>query len=86
MFAAPLKGFAGKYKNGVNFAAIAPIFTKRDGRSGRGSGWIHEAELNDNLKDIVPGLKHGTISQPIKTVTGYRLPDPYEVAENRETA
>ena len=68
------EGFRRQIQNGANFAAIARQFSQSATAAVGGDlGWIHEAELNDNLKDIVPGLKHGTISHPIKTVTGYRL-------------
>ena len=68
------EGIRRQIQNGANFAAIARQFSQSATAAVGGDlGWIHEAELNDNLKDIVPGLQEGTISQPIKTVTGYRL-------------
>jgi peptidyl-prolyl cis-trans isomerase SurA len=61
-------------RNGANFAAIARQFSQSPTAAVGGDlGWMHEAELGDDLKAIVPKLKRGTISQPVKTITGYRL-------------
>ena len=61
-------------QNGANFAAIARQFSQSATAAVGGDlGWIHEAELDSTLKEIVPKLQRGAISQPIKTVTGYRL-------------
>ncbi|MGB0630206.1 MAG: peptidylprolyl isomerase [Alphaproteobacteria bacterium] len=61
-------------QNGANFAAIARQFSQSATAAVGGDlGWVHEAELGDDLKDLVPSLRRGAISQPIKTVTGYRL-------------
>ena len=61
-------------QNGANFAAIARQFSQSATAAVGGDlGWIHEAELDGSLKEIVPGLRRGALSQPIKTVTGYRL-------------
>ena len=61
-------------ENGANFAAIARQFSQSATAAVGGDlGWIHEAELSDTLKNVVPKLRRGVISQPIKTVTGYRL-------------
>ena len=61
-------------QNGANFAAIARQFSQSPTAAVGGDlGWVHEAELSESLKDIVPGLWRGALSEPIKTVTGYRL-------------
>ncbi|PPR10640.1 MAG: Chaperone SurA [Alphaproteobacteria bacterium MarineAlpha11_Bin1] len=61
-------------QDGANFAAIARQFSQSATAAVGGDlGWMHEAELSNELKTIVPNLKHGTVSPPVKTVTGYRL-------------
>ncbi|MEE2997895.1 MAG: peptidylprolyl isomerase [Pseudomonadota bacterium] len=61
-------------RNGANFAAIARQFSQSPTAAVGGDlGWMHEAELSDDLKTIVPTLKRGAISAPVKTITGYRL-------------
>ena len=61
-------------KNGARFSAIARQFSQSATAAVGGDlGWIHEAELDRTLRDIVPGMAEGAMSSPIKTVTGYRI-------------
>jgi len=74
-------------QNGANFAAIARQFSQSPTAAVGGDlGWVHEAELSESLKDIVPGLRRGALSEPIKTVTGYRLLALHGTRKIAETA
>lgn len=59
---------------GANFAAIARQFSESATAAvGGDMGWIHQSELAPKIRAIVEKLKKGEVSQPIKTITGYRL-------------
>ena len=59
---------------GANFSAIARQFSESPTAAVGGDlGWIHEAELDPALQKIVPQLSRGGVTDPIKTVSGYRI-------------
>ena len=61
-------------KNGASFSAIARQFSQSPTAAVGGDlGWIHEAELDETLRDVVPKLGEGAMTSPLKTVTGYRI-------------
>lgn len=65
---------AEQIDKGANFAAIARQFSESATAAvGGDMGWIHQSELAPKIRAIVEKLKKGEISQPIKTITGYRL-------------
>lgn len=65
---------AEQVAKGARFAAIARQFSQSATAAVGGDlGWLHESELDDTLKTIVPKMSVGALTSPIKTVAGYRL-------------
>ena len=65
---------ADQITKGASFAAIARQFSdSATAAVGGDMGWVHESELTPKVRAIVSKLSPGHVSQPIKTVTGYRL-------------
>jgi len=61
-------------KKGARFSAIARQFSQSATAAVGGDlGWIHESELDKPLREIVPNLSRGSLSNPLKTVAGYRI-------------
>lgn len=61
-------------KKGARFSAIARQFSQSPTAAVGGDlGWIHEAELEESLRDAILQLSEGEMTNPIKTVTGYRI-------------
>jgi len=61
-------------KGGASFGAIARQFSQSPTAAVGGDlGWIHEAELDETLRHLIPKLQEGSLASPIKTVTGYRI-------------
>ena len=59
---------------GARFSAIARQFSQSATAAVGGDlGWIHEAELEKPLGGIVPKMSEGALSNPLKTVAGYRI-------------
>ena len=76
-------------KGGASFGAIARQFSQSPTAAVGGDlGWIHEAELDESLRQVIPKLQEGSLANPIKTVTGYRilrLNDIRKIAESEAT-
>lgn len=65
---------ADQIANGARFEAIARQFSQSATAAVGGDlGWIHEAELEPGLREAIPNMQVGTVSPPIKTVSGYRI-------------
>lgn len=65
---------ADQVGKGANFSAIARQFSQSATAAVGGDlGWVHEAELSETLKKIVPRMSEGSMTSPIKTVAGYRI-------------
>ena len=61
-------------KKGVRFSAIARQFSRSATAAVGGDvGWIHETDIDMNTRNVLKGLTIGEISQPIKTIEGYRI-------------
>ena len=59
---------------GARFSAIARQFSESPTAAVGGDlGWIHEAELDSTLREVVPQMSRGSLTDPIKTVSGYRI-------------
>lgn len=59
---------------GARFSAIARQFSQSATAAVGGDlGWVHESELDETLRDVVPKMTVGSITSPIKTVAGYRI-------------
>jgi len=61
-------------RNGANFEQTA--IANSDGRNalkGGDLGWRKEAELPSLFADIVPNLKKGSVSDPIRSASGYHI-------------
>jgi peptidyl-prolyl cis-trans isomerase SurA len=76
-------------KGGASFGAIARQFSQSPTAAVGGDlGWIHEAELDETLSQFIPKLQEGSLTSPIKTVTGYRilrLNDIRKIAQSKAT-
>ena len=65
---------ADQVRKGARFSAIARQFSQSATAAVGGDlGWIHEAELDETLRDIVPKMARGSTTNPVKTVAGYRI-------------
>lgn len=65
---------AEQVTKGARFPAIARQFSQSATAAVGGDlGWLHESELDDTLKKIIPQMSEGALTRPIKTVAGYRL-------------
>jgi len=61
-------------KKGARFSAIARQFSQSATAAVGGDlGWIHESELEKSLGEIIPKMSEGSLSNPLKTVAGYRI-------------
>jgi len=61
-------------KKGARFSAIARQFSQSSTAAVGGDlGWIHESELEKPLGEIIPKMSEGSLSNPLKTVAGYRI-------------
>lgn len=61
-------------REGARFSAIARQFSESPTAAVGGDlGWIHEAELGPDLEKIVPKMSRGSMTSPLKTVSGYRI-------------
>jgi len=61
-------------KKGARFSAIARQFSQSATAAVGGDlGWIHESELEKPLGEIIPKMSEGSLSNPLKTVAGYRI-------------
>lgn len=59
---------------GARFSAIARQFSQSATAAVGGDlGWVHESELGPTLNDILPKMSKGSMTSPIKTVSGYRI-------------
>lgn len=59
---------------GAPFAAVARQFSQSASAAVGGDlGWLHESEIEDELAGIVPNMATGQISEPIRTIGGYRI-------------
>ena len=76
-------------KGGASFGSIARQFSQSPTAAVGGDlGWIHEAELDETLRRVIPKLQEGSLASPIKTVTGYRilqLKDIRRIAQSEAT-
>ncbi len=65
---------ADQVSKGARFDAIARQFSQSATAAVGGDlGWVHEAELDPALRSVISGMSPGKITEPIKTVTGYRI-------------
>ncbi|MEX2455053.1 MAG: peptidylprolyl isomerase [Rhodospirillaceae bacterium] len=65
---------ADQVAQGARFDAIARQFSQSATAAVGGDlGWMHESELDPTLREIVSEMQVGSISKPIKTVSGYRI-------------
>lgn len=59
---------------GARFAAVARQFSQSATAAVGGDlGWVHESELDETLRQVVPKMTEGSMTSPIKTVAGYRI-------------
>ncbi len=61
-------------RDGARFTAVARQFSQgTSAASGGDLGWLHESDLDDDLKPVVANLKPGTVSNPIFSLSGFRI-------------
>lgn len=61
-------------RGGAPFRAVARQFSRSATAAVGGDlGWLHESELEDDLKPIVPNMSRGQVSNPIRIVSGFRI-------------
>ena len=61
-------------RGGAPFRAVARQFSRSATAAVGGDlGWLHESELEDDLKPFVPNMARGQVSNPIQTVSGFRI-------------
>jgi peptidyl-prolyl cis-trans isomerase SurA len=59
---------------GARFDAIARQFSQSATAAVGGDlGWVHESELDETLRKVVPKMTEGSMTSAIKTVAGYRI-------------
>ena len=61
-------------RGGAPFRAVARQFSRSATAAVGGDlGWLHESELEDDLRPIVPEMSQGQVSNPIQTTSGFRI-------------
>lgn len=59
---------------GARFSAVARQFSESTSAAAGGDlGWIHQTELDDELKKQVRGMKPNQISDPVFSLSGFRI-------------
>lgn len=66
--------FAREIRQGARFAEIARQFSRSPTAAVGGDlGWVHESDLREPLRGLLPGMAEGATTAPLETATGYRL-------------
>ena len=65
---------AEQLRQGAQFEEVARQFSQSATAAVGGDlGWVHESDLDDSLRDIVPGASKGALLGPLKALSGYRI-------------
>ncbi|MBB4265720.1 peptidylprolyl isomerase [Roseospira visakhapatnamensis] len=71
-------------RRGASFAAVARQFSRSPTAANGGSlGWVRAGELDPALEQALLGMQPKTLSDPVRTVSGYHI---LYLAERRRTA
>ncbi|KAA5607349.1 peptidylprolyl isomerase [Roseospira marina] len=71
-------------RNGASFAPLARQFSHSPSAANGGRlGWVRQGELDKTLEDALLAMEPNTISNPIRTVSGYHI---LALADRRRTA
>lgn len=61
-------------RDGARFEPVARQFSQSSSAdSGGDLGWFHESDLDDDLKPVIANLKLGMVSDPIFSLSGFRI-------------
>jgi len=59
---------------GAGFSAVARQFSQSSTAAGGGDlGWVHQGQLDRALDAVLPSLKKGDVSQPIRSLGGFHV-------------
>lgn len=65
---------AGQLRQGAQFEEVARQFSQSATAAVGGDlGWVHESDLDESLRDVVPGTSKGALIGPLKALSGYRI-------------
>ena len=65
---------AGQLRQGAQFGEVARQFSQSATAAVGGDlGWVHESDLDESLRDVVPGASKGALIGPLKALSGYRI-------------
>lgn len=65
---------ARQLRQGAQFGEVARQFSQSATAAVGGDlGWVHESDLDESLRDVVPGASAGALIGPLKALSGYRI-------------